>query len=84
MLTVRVEDCGSADVKFITDGEKVHDVFPVRPPHVSSTEPKFAAVGVTITENVPLCPCSTVEEGGLTVTVKSGVGGGIAGAPASS
>jgi len=81
MLTVRVEDCGLALVKLIVGDVKVHDAVAGRPLHVSSTEPRFAAVGVTVTENVPLRPCRMVAEGGLTVRVKLGGGGTTPGIP---
>jgi hypothetical protein len=79
---VKVEGWEATVVKLITEGDRVHDAFAGRPLHVSSTEPKFAAVGITVTENVPLWPCLTVEEEGFTVTVKSAGGGGSAGVPA--
>jgi hypothetical protein len=81
MLTVRVEDCGLAFVKLIVEEEKVQDAVAGGPPHVSNTEPKFAAAGVTVTENVPLCPCRTVTEDGFTARVKSGGGGTGVGTP---
>ena len=81
MLTVSVDDCGLVLVKFIEDEEKVHDALAGRPPHVSNTDPRFVAVGVTVTENVPLCPCRAVTEDGFTVRVKSGGGGTGVGTP---
>jgi hypothetical protein len=81
VLIVRVDDCGLALVKLITEDEKVHDTVAGRPLHVSSTEPESVAVGVTVTENVPLCPCRMVAEDGFTVRVKLGGGGTTPGMP---
>src|SRR5271170_745382 len=67
VLTVMVEDCGLDDVKLTKEGEKVHDAFAGKPLHTNATEPKFAAVGMTVTDIVPLCPCSTDTEEGFTV-----------------
>ena len=81
MLTVSVEDCGRALVKLIVADVKVHEEVAGRPLQVSSTEPRFTAVGVTVTENVPVCPCLRVAEFGFTIRVKFGGGGTTPGIP---
>ena len=84
MLTVRVEDCGLAFVKFTVEGEKLQEAVAGTPLHVSKIEPRLASVGVTVTENVPFCPCRTVTDVGFTARAKSGGGGTGVGTPGDS
>jgi hypothetical protein len=84
MLTVRVEDCGLAFVKFIVEAEKLQEAVAGTPLHVSKIEPRLGSVGETVTENVELFPCITVIEDGFTARAKSGGGGTGVGTPGDS
>ena len=74
---VRVAVCGFVVVKFITAEEKAQELVAGSPLQLSSTVPKFVAVGVTVTDTVPLWPVATVIEDGFAATLKlAGIGGG--------
>jgi hypothetical protein len=69
-------------VKFKAVGENEQDATAGSPPQLSSTEPKPLAVGVTVTVNIPFCPCLNVADEGLTARLKPAGGGGGVGTPA--